>query len=453
MNYNINVTKKYLWIMFFFQMSVDLFAEQAIVVEDICDGLQYISFSDDHGYKIDPELPKILYTATGPGCGGAELHTLNIYENFLKKGYDAVILASDKSVFEEELVRRRLAYYKTDALKYPLGSKDLRDALRKHIYKISQSKDIQIIHSNKPHEYKVVSVVANNLNIWSLANYHCATLINPHWFMGIDFFVGANPGVCEEVEKLRLQKKLDLKLVKFIIPTINEEKFFKFNELKSNMANIDFELEKRAFFKASFGIELSPIPLICMVANFYPCKNHELVLKAMHKLIYEKNFPVQIALVGLDSYNIEAGLKEQAKKLKLENYVYFLGFTNDVPSVLYYSDAKILPSLQDAFPMVVIEAALMKKPIIVSNVVGSANVIIKHGQTGLICDPNDDNDLAEQIKRLLQDSSYAANLGDNAYNLVVENFSLMSCLSSFEEIYKLCCKKKVHKSRNIKYKR
>ena len=159
-------------------------------------------------------------------------------------------------------------------------------------------------------------------------------------------------------------------------------------------------------------------------------------------------------MVGLNSYDIETGLKEAGlKKLKLEKYVYFLGFTTEVPSILYYSDAKILPSLQDAFPMVVIEAALMKKPIIVSNVVGSANVIIKHGQTGLICDPNNADDLAEQIKTLLQSLDYASMLGENVHKLVMEKFSLNSCLDDFEQIYKQCCKKRVRKSKKIKSKR
>ena len=87
----------------------------------------------------------------------------------------------------------------------------------------------------------------------------------------------------------------------------------------------------------------------------------------------------------------------------------------------------------------------MKKPIIVSNVVGSANVIIKHGQTGLICDPNNADDLAEQIKTLLQSLDYASMLGENVHKLVMEKFSLNSCLDDFEQIYKQCCKKRVRK--------
>ena len=132
---------------------------------------------------------------------------------------------------------------------------------------------------------------------------------------------------------------------------------------------------KKEFFKKEFNVTIkNDIPIICMIAHFYgdnDRKNHQLVFKAIYELVHKKRNPAQVVLIGEGSQKQE--FQAMVKRMNLQDYIHFLGFTHKTPEVLYYSDINILPSKREAFGIAAMEGALMGKPTIVSNTVGAAN--------------------------------------------------------------------------------
>ena len=169
-----------------------------------------------------------------------------------------------------------------------------------------------------------------------------------------------------------------------------------------------------------------------MIAIITENKNQQLLLKAANKLIVEKEKPVQIFLVGAGEINI---LKRLAKELKIEDYIYFIRFTDKIAEILYHSNIKILTSKEEAFGIVLLEAALLKKPIISSDKTGSRN-IIKHKKTGLLFKNNDVNDLVKKIERLLNNPILGKTLGENAFQFVKKHFITQKSFSRLEKFYK-----------------
>lgn len=81
----------------------------------------------------------------------------------------------------------------------------------------------------------------------------------------------------------------------------------------------------------------------------------------------------------------------------------------------------VLPSYREGFPNVVLEAAAMGKPAIVSNATGLKDAIIEN-QTGLFCQPRSAHDLAEKIKYYLQNPNIVCLHGEAARQRVQTDF-------------------------------
>ena len=83
-----------------------------------------------------------------------------------------------------------------------------------------------------------------------------------------------------------------------------------------------------------------------------------------------------------------AGAGDEAERLRalaapLGGSVRFLGHRSDVPEILAASDVVVLPSLQEALPTVLIEAAAAARPVVATDVGGVRDVVVD-GVTGLL---------------------------------------------------------------------
>jgi glycosyltransferase involved in cell wall biosynthesis len=102
--------------------------------------------------------------------------------------------------------------------------------------------------------------------------------------------------------------------------------------------------------------------------------------------------------------------------------IHWLGFQADVRIALAAADVFVLPSYREGFPNVVLQAAAMAKPALVTNVSGS-NEIVQHGFNGWIAAPKDAQALLEQLRDISQMSDTTlAEKGQNALRLVQERF-------------------------------
>jgi UDP-glucose:(heptosyl)LPS alpha-1,3-glucosyltransferase len=106
--------------------------------------------------------------------------------------------------------------------------------------------------------------------------------------------------------------------------------------------------------------------------------------------------------------------RELAAQFGIEQRVLFLGTTSQVERYYAASDALLLPSHYDSFALVVTEAMASELPVIVSREAG-ASELIQDGENGLLLkDFKDPMELAEKMRRLFADRTFAARLGTAA---------------------------------------
>jgi glycosyltransferase involved in cell wall biosynthesis len=127
-------------------------------------------------------------------------------------------------------------------------------------------------------------------------------------------------------------------------------------------------------------------------------------------------------LVGQTYGNYHETVRAEAEKLHVSDRLIWLGHQDDVPSVLAGSDVFVLPTLEDNFPLTILEAMMLQLPIVATSVGGIPECVFP-GQTGELVARKDVNALAEATVRLLLDPELRRKYGDAGRRLVLERFS------------------------------
>jgi glycosyltransferase involved in cell wall biosynthesis len=135
------------------------------------------------------------------------------------------------------------------------------------------------------------------------------------------------------------------------------------------------------------------------------------ILLTATKIIKRKIPNIYLYVAG--SGASETQLKKLAKELEIEENVEFLGPICDEEKWAYYKTADIcvIPSLWEGMPTVLLEAMMCGKPVVASNVDGIPEVLIDH-ETGLLFEPGNTEDLAEQIIMLVRNQETRERMGE-----------------------------------------
>ena len=108
--------------------------------------------------------------------------------------------------------------------------------------------------------------------------------------------------------------------------------------------------------------------------------------------------------------------------LNLDERTRVLPFQSDVSDVLSASDIVVLPSNEESFGLVLVEAAAFAKPVIATRTEGPAEIVVD-GVTGLLVAPRDIEGLIQALSQLLDDYALRERMGRAAVQRAAELFS------------------------------
>lgn len=167
-----------------------------------------------------------------------------------------------------------------------------------------------------------------------------------------------------------------------------------------------------------------------------PDKGHAVVLKALPELIHE--FPdLEYRIVGDGSERDK--LVALTQELELHDHVVFLGSLphHEAMQEMARCEVFTLPSWNEAFGVVYLEAMAHGKPIIGTTGEGISEILAKES-VGMAVPPRDVLALAEAIRTLLRDPTQAAAMGTRGKDLVSRQFTweynAQKTLKIYEEI-------------------
>ncbi|MCI0330110.1 MAG: glycosyltransferase family 4 protein [candidate division Zixibacteria bacterium] len=178
--------------------------------------------------------------------------------------------------------------------------------------------------------------------------------------------------------------------------------------------------------KPSERIILSPARLIEQ-------KNLGTLIEAFSNVAPE--FPdAKLLIVG--SGPKEAELKNRVRHLDLEKKVEFLPSMPPPKLGGLYQATEIvtLVSKNEGFGLVLVEAFLFQKPVVAARS-GGATDIVTDGENGFLVDPDNPDEIADALKKLLADADLRERMGKNGHRTYVEKFSPAKLAEKFDRLY------------------
>jgi len=134
--------------------------------------------------------------------------------------------------------------------------------------------------------------------------------------------------------------------------------------------------------------------------------------------------PVRFLWVGaLKDADMVRGLREDLRKLGMEREVHFISELPSPHALLALSDVFCLTSREDPFPLVMLEAAALGKPVVCFDRAGGATEFCALGG-GLAVPYLDVEAMARTCGELLADPTRAGEVGQRAAKVVAERFTI-----------------------------
>jgi len=174
--------------------------------------------------------------------------------------------------------------------------------------------------------------------------------------------------------------------------------------------------------------------VLLTVGWLYKLKGHDYVIKVLPEII--GRVPELVYLI-VGSGPEEGCLKQLVDQLGLNDYVEFCGRKDHETVMKYMSicDLFVMPSWDEAFGVVYLEAMAHGKPVIACRGGGIEDVIVD-GETGLLVQPKDLGSLKEAMIRLLADQRLAEDIGRRGKRVVLSDFTWEKSAQKLMGIYR-----------------
>lgn len=182
------------------------------------------------------------------------------------------------------------------------------------------------------------------------------------------------------------------------------------------------------------------IPQLLFLSNLLVDKGVLVLLDAL-KILKERGYSFVCNFVGGETAEIDAArFAEEVEKRGLNDMAIYLGKKYGVEKNEEYrkSDIFVFPSLNEAFPLVILEAMEFKLPIVASDV-GGVTAEVQDRVNGLICEPGNTDAFVESISKLLDDSELRKRMGKMGYKKFKESFTLNSFENRFADSLQYEC--------------
>lgn len=313
----------------------------------------------------------ILYTESSPNIGGQEMQAIAQMRAMRRLGHQVMLACREHSRISAEACR-----YGIPVVHIPFrNSLHIPSVLALRRLMVTFRPEIVVCHSG--HDSNIVGItrrilfggtsrfviirqktyMTQNMKMFSL-NYMCDVVVVP-----------------SEEMRSRLIHEMCRQSVVVVPPGMD------FTEIRRQAdgalpEHIDVWLKKHV-----------PAPVIVQVSMIRPEKGHDFMLEVLHRL-KQRGVRFYWLIVGGGRREEEARLKAKINYLGMNDCVLMCGLISPVAPVYGKASLMVMPSRNESFGMVLVEAIVCGVPVMASRVGGIPSVI-HHGYSGILLPPDD----------------------------------------------------------------
>jgi N-acetyl-alpha-D-glucosaminyl L-malate synthase BshA len=166
------------------------------------------------------------------------------------------------------------------------------------------------------------------------------------------------------------------------------------------------------------------------ISNFRSVKRTDDVVRIFYKI--KQRIPAKLLMIG-EGPELPV-VRDLAEELGLREDVIFLGKQEDIACVLSLADVLLLPSAQESFGLVALEAMSCGKPVISSNA-GGLPEVVKDGETGFVLPIGDVEGMAAKAVELVSNQEMYERFSRQAIDRAYHTFCYQEITRQYEAIY------------------
>jgi len=167
------------------------------------------------------------------------------------------------------------------------------------------------------------------------------------------------------------------------------------------------------------------------ISNFRPLKRVEDVISVFAKV--RQKCRAKLLMVGDGPERPKA--EWLAGTHGISDQVLFLGKQNDMAQLLSMADLLMLPSENESFGLVALEAMACQVPVIASNV-GGIPEVVEHGRDGFLFNVGDVDGMSAASIELIEHPEKRLEMGQNAQEHARRDFCASKIVKRYEELYR-----------------
>ncbi|MFN8429948.1 MAG: glycosyltransferase family 4 protein [Spirosomataceae bacterium] len=374
---------------------------------------------------MSAKYPNILFVSHDVNRAGAQLFLLNIMKDLKSKGYGVVLLSIDvwgslKNEFEENFP----TYYlnqTTDKKKWAF----LREKKTTSAIELLASKyQFDLLYVNTIASAGILGILKTAFNkpiithihelSYSIAQFGTPDAID-NLFNFSDKIIACSQAVADNL--LKYKKNADLTVIHSFVDNKNILE----RVSACNNSNI----------KDKYGLKEGFLIGCCGNADWRKATDIFVLIASA-----AKNHPDwKFVWIGIKKDNeYFAQLKYDSERLGIEENIIWIEPTPDAVEIINQLDVFMVPSREDPFPLVVLEAALCEKPIAGFKNTGGADEFIEN-DCGYRATYLNINEMVQNLESLYINTNERILLGKNAKQKVIKLYSFENSIVKLEKVF------------------
>ncbi|HDH06099.1 MAG TPA: glycosyltransferase family 1 protein [Nitrospirae bacterium] len=156
------------------------------------------------------------------------------------------------------------------------------------------------------------------------------------------------------------------------------------------------------------------------------------LVEAIHIITTKTDNSIKCLIIGEGPER--DNLIELVKRKNLNDKIIFTGFQTDAVSYINAMDVFVMTSEQEGLPRVILEAMLMGKPVVASDITGPSELVIDK-ESGLLVTAGKPGMFADAILKLVENRELKMQMGKKARSLTIEKFSMERYVKGVQRVF------------------
>lgn len=372
---------------------------------------------------------KVMFVITKSNFGGAQKYVYDLATNIPKDQFDVVVALGGTGILIQKLKEQNVRILPILALRRDINiTSDVRAFFE--LWSIFHKERPDVVHLNSTKAGGMGALAARLAGVPRIIFTAHGWAFNEERSvvqrLAIKFFSWITLLLSHETVAVSGAMKNDVKNWPFV-----ENKII---VIKNGIAKPEFYTHEdaRTYIFSQVGTTLPPDAfMVCTIAELHRSKGLQYCIDAIAKLV-PSNPKIYYFIFGdgEEKDRLEILIKFRG----LEKNVFLVGFVEDASRFLRAFDAFVLPSVTEAFGLVLLEAGFAGLPVVASRV-GGIPEIVDDMRTGLMVPARDGIALAQALQSIVSDDEQRTSFGQALLQKTIQDFSLDRVLQETASLY------------------